>query len=243
MERLLVGPISLLWLLHAACADAATPPLVKKTDPAQVVSIPWDELSESAAAIAKELMDRPTVAARGDPEAFACVPAQYVWLVDNPEKAVIAWRRLGAKCVSIQRRGPTKFGYTDELGTDLSWEVIHQSASVRIWYAEGKVKPSAVLPLVPVKAMILLHYSDTKMPDGRIIMQHHAEIVAHTDSKAATVVTKMMGQSASKLAEHGLGQLEMFFSALSFYMERHPERVEMLFRPEENSQPAKKAGN
>lgn len=242
MRGLLVGSVCVLWLVHAGCA-AAAPPLSKKADPAQIVSIPWDDLDERATALARPLMDNPTVAAKGPAETFPCMPEQYFWLLDNPERAVTAWRRLGAKCVSIQRRGANKFAYADDNGTDLGWEVIHQSATVRIWYAEGKVKPSSVVPLVPVKAMILMHFSAGKTAEGRQIVQHHAEIVAHTDSKAAAAVTKLMGQSAPKLAEHGLGQLELFFSALSFYLERHPERVETLFRPESDEAPLKKAGN
>jgi hypothetical protein len=245
MKRLFAGSVCLLWLLHTACADAAnTPPLLKKPDPAQTVAIPWDDLDEHAAALAKSLMDRPTVIARGASETFACVPEQYYWLLDNPERAVTAWRRLGAKCVSINRRGPGKFGYTDETGTDVGWEVIHQSPSVRIWFAEGKVKPSAVLPLVPVKALIVLHHTDGKLPDGTLVVQHRAEVVIHTDSRAASAVTKMMGQSAPKLAEQGLGQLQLFYSALSCYLDRHPERVEVLFRTEGAAvQPLNKAGN
>jgi hypothetical protein len=233
MERFFVGAVCLFWLVHPVCADAAsTPPLLKKPDPPQTVSIPWEELDERAVAIVKQLMDRPTVAARGPSETFECVPEQYYWLLDNPERAVMAWRRLGAKCVSINRRGPGKFGYTDDTGTDIGWEVIHQSPNARIWFAEGKVKPSAVLPLVPVKALIILHHTDGKTPDGTVVVRHHAEVVIHTDSKAASTVTKMMGHSAPKLAEQGLGQLNLFFSALSCYLERHPERVEILFRPE-----------
>jgi hypothetical protein len=244
MKSLFAGPVCLLWLLHAACADAADPPpLLKKLDASQTVVIPWDELNEHAAAVAKPLMERPTVVARGPAETFACVPEQYYWLLDNPDRAVTAWRRLGAKCVSINRRGPNKFGYADDTGTDVAWEVIHQSAHVRIWFAEGKVKPSAVLPLVPVKALIVLHHSDGKSEDGTVVVHHHAEVVIHTDSKAAAAVTKMMGQSAPKLAEQGLGQLQLFYSALSRFIDLHPERVELLFRPEAALQPTKKAGD
>lgn len=245
MERLFAGAVCVLWLTHSACADAAnTPPLLKKPDPAQTVSIPWDELDEHAVTLAKQLMDRPTVVAHGSSETFSCVPEQYYWLLDNPDRAVTAWRRLGAKCVSINRRGPGKFGYMDDTGTDIGWEVIHQSGSIRIWFAEGKVKPSPVLPLVPVKALIVLHHADGKLPDGTVVVKHHAEVVIHTDSKAASAVTKLMGQSAPKLAEQGLGQLNLFFSALSCYLERHPERLEMLFRPEgETVQPLKKTGS
>jgi hypothetical protein len=47
-----------------------------------------------------------------------------------------------------------------------------------------------------------------------------------------------MGQSAPKLAEQGLGQLQLFFAALSCFIERHPERVELLFRSEAGQAPA-----
>jgi len=94
------------------------------------------------------------------------------------------------------------------------------------------VKPSPVLPLVPVKAMVVLRYNDGKTSDGVVVVHHQADVVIHTDSKAASAVTKMMGKSGPKLAEQGLGQLQLFYSALSAYLDRHPERVETLFRPE-----------
>ena len=233
MGRVFVGWVCVLCCLSPVCADAAnnTFPL-KKLDPKQAVTIPWDDLDERAAALAKQMMERPTVQARGPIDTFSCTPRQYYWLLDNPDRAVTAWRRLGAKCVSIQRRGPAKFGYVDEAGSDVTWETIHQSPGVRIWFAEGKVKPSPVLPLVPVKAMVILRSAEGKSADGVVMVQHHAEVVIHTDSKAAAGVTKLMGKSASKLAEQGLSQLQLFFSALSYYADRHPEHVEKLFGPE-----------
>jgi hypothetical protein len=233
MERLFVACVCVLCCLWAVCADAAnnTFPL-KKPDPKQAVTIPWDDLNERAAGLAKQMMERPTVQAHGPIDTFSCSPEQYYWLLDNPDRAVTAWRRLGAKCVSIQRRGPAKFGYVDDAGSDVTWETIHQGAGVRIWFAVGKVRPSPVLPLVPVKAMVILRSAEGKTPAGVVMVQHHAEVVIHTDSKAAAGVTKLMGQSAPKLAEQGLAQLQLFFSALSFYVDRHPEHVEKLFRPE-----------
>ena len=233
MKRLFTGWVFVLCCIPAVCAGAAKDTLpLKKPDPAQPVTIPWDNLDERATTLAKQLMERPTVQARGPSETFTCTPKQYYWLLDNPDCAVTAWRRLGAKCVSIQKRGVGKFGYTDETGSDVTWETIHQGPGVRIWFAEGKVKASTVLPLVPVKALVILRHSEGKTPAGIVYVQHHAEVVIHTDSKAAAGVTKLMGQSAPKLAEQGLGQLQLFFSALSCYVDRHPERVEKLFRPE-----------
>ena len=236
MKRLLLGSACALWLVHAACAD--TPQILKKSDPAQIITIPWDELNERVAAITKQMMEKPTLVARGPAETFSCMPEQYQWLLDNPDRAVIAWRRLGAKCVSIQRRGASKFGYVDDSGSDVAWETVHQSPGMRIWLADGKVKASALLPLVPVKAMIILRHVELKRADGSTAVQHQADVVIHTDSKAAAAVTKLMGQSAPKLAEQGLGQLQLFFAALSCYLDRHPDRVEALFRPEEKEMPA-----
>ena len=231
MKRLFIAWVCAVGCLYAVHADAGVP-LPKKAEAGPNVSIPWDDLDERAAALAKPMMVKPTVQACGKSETFPCTPEQYYWLLDNPDRAVTAWRRLGAKCVGINRRGPGKFGYTDETGTELIWETIHQTPGMRIWFAEGKVKPSAVLPLVPVKALLVLRYAPGKTPAGAVMVQHHAEVIISTDSKAAVAVTKMMGQSAPKLAEQGLGQLQLFFSALSCYVDRHPERADTLFRLE-----------
>jgi hypothetical protein len=183
------------------------------------------------------MLVKPTVQAKGPLEVFACTPEQYYWLLDNPDRAVHAWRRLGAKCVTIERRGPSKFGYVDGTGSDVTWETIYQAPGVHIWFAEGKVKPSPVLPLVPVKALVILRYSEGKTPEGLVVVRHQSEMAIHTDSKAAAAVTKMMGNSAPKLAEQGLGQLQMFFSALSSFLDRHPELVDTIFREPKTAAP------
>lgn len=234
MRRLILACIGALWLLHAVSVNQANAQGIlpfRKTEPVNaVVNVPWNKLDDRTAAIAKMMLDKSTVQARGPSETFTCVPEQYHWLLDNPDRAVTAWRRLGAKCVSILPRGQGRFGYSDEGGSDIGWETIHQSPGTRIWYAEGKVKPNSVLPLVPVKALVVLHYVEGKNADGNPTMRHYAEVAVHTDSKAASAVTKMMGQSAPKLAEQGLSQVQMFFAALSCYVDRHPDQADALFR-------------
>jgi hypothetical protein len=231
MKRWLTGWFCAVCVVHAVCADGASAQWFgKKTSPAASASIPWQDLNERASGIAQQMVEKPTVFARGPSETFACNAEQYFWLLDNPDRVVLAWRRLGAKCVNITRRGPGRFGYNDDQGSDVSWETIHQSPSVRLWFAEGKVKGTAALPMVPVKALVVLRHTEGKSPEGKTIMQHQAEVILHTDSKAAALVTKMMGQSATRLTEQGLGQLQLFFSALSSYLERHPDRAEALFR-------------
>jgi hypothetical protein len=240
MQRLLVLSVCVLCCAPAGKASASDPVFPLKKNDTSTIPIPWQDLSEKAVTLSKSLLEKPTVQARGPAETFSCTPEQYYWLLDNPDRAVLAWRKLGAKCVSIQRRGPNKFGYVDEMGSDIAWETIHQGPGVRIWFAEGKVKASAVLPLVPVKALVVLRHAEGKMPDGNIVVQHQTDLVIHTDSKAAAGVTKLMGQTAPKLAEQGLSQLQLFFSALSCYVDRHPERVETLFPTETTQAPMKR---
>ena len=81
---------------------------------------------------------------------------------------------------------------------------------MRIWFAEGKVKGS-VLPTVPVKTLVILHHTEGKTAEGAKVMQHQAEIVVHTDSKAAAVVSKIMGQSTTVWLNRDLASLSFSF--------------------------------
>ena len=74
----------------------------------------------------------------------------YQFFLDNPDKAVIAMQ-AAAKCVSITSRGENKFGWSDDQGSRSFGETIHRTSELHIWYAEGKVRPGPVMPLIPVK--------------------------------------------------------------------------------------------
>jgi hypothetical protein len=50
----------------------------------------------------------------------------------------------------------------------------------------------------------------------------------HTDSAAVAIVSRVLGPSAPKMAEQCVAQMQMFFAGLAWYLERHPERAEML---------------
>jgi hypothetical protein len=224
----------LAWLLAATAAPAGGI-LLKKATPSQppaasAPTIPLEEMEETARAVARTVVDRPTLAAHGPAEAFACRPDQYYWFLDHPDRAVVAWRRLGAKCVTITARGDGLFGWSDEHGSDVVWRTLHQGPGVHVWFAEGKVRPTGVLPLVPVKAVLVLHHAEGKNLEGATVIRHHCDLFLLTDSKTAATFTKMMGQSAPKLAEQGLGQLQTFFAGLSWYLDRHPEEAEDLLK-------------
>lgn len=225
------GLAGLVLLVVAASAPAGGILFKKHAPPTPPDSaIPLDDLDDADRALARSILERPTLAARGPTETFPCRPEHYYWFLEHPDRAVAAWRRLGAKCVTITDHGDGRFGWADENGGDLAWRTMHRGTGIHIWFAEGKVRAVPALPLVPVKALLVMRYGEAKNAEGKTVIEHHADLFLLTDSKTAAAFTKMLGQSAPRLAEQGLGQLQLFFSGLSWYLQRHPERAEVLLK-------------
>src|SRR5262245_5182940 len=84
--------------------------------------VPLNELPPHVREGARLTLEKPTLFSHGPAESFVCDPSVYYWFLDHPDRAVTAWRRLGAKCVSISDRGGGRFGWSDESGGDIVWE-------------------------------------------------------------------------------------------------------------------------
>ena len=85
---------------------------------------------------------------------------------------------------------------------------------------------------------------------GDDFVRHEAELALHTDSKTAALVAKLVGASAPRLGQQYVAQLEMFYSALAWYLGQHPGQAEALlsgtadresappaYQPQENPAP------
>jgi hypothetical protein len=190
--------------------------------------VPLEEVPAHLRDNIRMVLARPTLFTRGPAETFPCRPAQYYWLLEHPDRAMLAWLRLGAKCLPITTRGEGRFGWADDQGSDLTWETIYHNDRLRVWYAEGKVRPAPMLPLVPVRSVVILRHLEGRDEHGGEVMRHQAEVFLQTDSKTAVLVMKMLGASAPRLAQEGAAQLQLFFAGLAWYLERHPERAEWL---------------
>jgi hypothetical protein len=55
------------------------------------------------------------------------------------------------------------------------------------------------------------------------------QLIIHTDSKATALATRLMGDSAPKTAERFLGQLQMFYAAMAWFLDQHPDKAEKMF--------------
>lgn len=207
-------------------------PSVFSSKRAEPVVIPLQQVDAGQRDAVRQILERPTLSARSEAEAFPASAETYQYFLDHPDRAVTAWRRLGAKCVSIKSRGNQQYGWVDDNGSEVVWQTVLSQPGLRVWLAEGKVKPGPLLPIVPVKVVVVLRSAEVKLPNGKEGIQHQTEMAIVTDNKTALLVTKMLGPSSQRLAEQGLGQFQFFFGGLSFYLSRHPEQAAMLLRPE-----------
>jgi hypothetical protein len=226
----------------AATAQAPSAPLARSPadqwERARAAGqVPIEELPEGVRESVRRILEKPTLYSHGPGETFPCRSPLYYWFLDHPDRAVLAWRRLGAKCMGITDRGGGRFGWSDEYGSDITWETIYSGPQLRVWYAQGKVRPSPLMPLVPVRAVVTLTHIPGRNKNGLPLLHHQADLFVLIDSKTAALVTRMLGPSAPRMAEQNIAQMEMFFSALVWYLEQHPERAEALLANGSNLNP------
>jgi hypothetical protein len=176
----------------------------------------------------RRVLQQPTLVTHGPEEVFHGHPGLYFWLLDHPDQAVHMWRRLGARCMDITDRGNGRFGWNDGQGTEVHWDTVYRDNSLRVWLAEGSSRPTLLLPAVPVRAVVVLHHQESRDSLGSPLIHHQADLFVQTDSRTAALVARLLGASGPRLAEQCVAQLEMFFSALVWYLDRHPDRLNTL---------------
>jgi hypothetical protein len=198
------------------------------TSVAEPAPINPDDFAAEIQPRVRAVVEQPTLAAHGPTELFTCQPSMYHWLLDHPDQAVRLWRRLGAKCIEVQDLGNGRFGWKEGV-SDVRWDVVLDGPHRRVWYAEGQVKPGLLIPAVPFRALLVLDFTDGKDSSGRPAVRHQMQLVLHTDSRAVALATRIMGDSAPRTAERFLAQLQMFYAAMAWFLDQHPDRAEKMF--------------
>ena len=174
-----------------------------------------------------KVVRQPTISTKYTSDEVTCGREMYEWLLNHPDRVSLAWRRMKVGCVEITDLGNGKFGWNDDQGSELVWQTVGTFPDGVVWYATGKVKPSPVTPSVPVKAVVVLAYPSKK--EGKLAPV--TQVYLHTDSRAATMITRMLGPTAPKLAEQGAEQLLFFFNGIGRYVTANPEKAEALLAP------------
>src|SRR5947209_20499210 len=100
----------------------------KRAEPSEQMQaaalVPLEQIPPNFRDKVSHVLARPTLYSRGPLETFEGRPELYRWLLDHPDRTVVAWRRLGAKCLEIEDRGRGYFGWADTQGSDITWTAI-----------------------------------------------------------------------------------------------------------------------
>jgi len=196
---------------------------------AAAAAIPFDQFNPNLRERVRKVVASPTLVTHADSEEFEGSVAMYNWLMDHPDRATLAWQRMGVTCSPITDRGRGFFGWADDNGSDVVWSTIHSSPTARVWYAEGTVKAGKIGPRVPVKGVVVMRHTLPATGEGTI--RHEIDLFCYADHRAAQIAYRMMGNKVDRHAEEAAGQLMMFFSALTRQMKQHPEQTEQLLAP------------
>jgi hypothetical protein len=191
--------------------------------------VPVEDLPGAVRDKVRAVLDQPTLTGRGPTEVFTCQPAMYFWLLDNPDQAANLWRLLGAKCTDIDRDGDTGFCWRDSQGSKVHWDTVLRNTKQRVWYAEGKVNPGLLLPNADVQAVVVLSHTEGTDAAGKPAIRHQIDLYVKTDSRAVAMAAKLFGASSPRVAEQYIGQLEIFFAGLAWYIDQHPQKAEQMF--------------
>jgi hypothetical protein len=173
---------------------------------------------------------KPTIATRGMSDDVVCNPAVYEWLLEHPDRVSLAWNRLKVPCVQITDLGNGRFAWIDGEGSEVVWQTVGRFPDGVIWYASGKVKPSPVTPVIPVRVVVIVTHPKRPAANGAAISPV-VQGYLQTDSRAASTMMRMLGPTGSKLAEQAAEQLLFFFNGIARYLHAHPEKSEELLAP------------
>ena len=179
-------------------------------------------------AVAK-VMTKPTLSAKYTEEPFQAHEGVYPFLLEHPDRVSLAWQRMNVPCVEIADAGNGAFAWTDENGSQLTWQAVAKLTDGVVWYASGKVKAATLLPMVPVKAVAVVKYpSKATATKGVVTLTPEASVYLLSESRAANAVLRMVGPAAPKLAEDGAEQLLFFFSGVATHLKDNPDKVPTL---------------
>ena len=194
----------------------------------ETAKISLDALLPASREKVRSVIVQPSLSAKGPAETFNTDLNTYHWLLEHPDHTVKLWRLQGAKVTDIEQRGALS-RWSDEQGSEVVWQTALGIPGMHVWYAEGKIKAS-VLPMTSFRAVAVMHYVEGKDLDGKSAIRHQVHFMVHCDSKAVALATRILGASVPRQTEQYLGQLQMFYGGMAWYLTQDEARAKRMYR-------------
>jgi hypothetical protein len=190
--------------------------------------IPLDAMPADLRAGVQSVLEQPSLSSKGPVETFNANASTYRWLLEHPGTGVKLWRLLGARVTDIVEREGMYF-WNDGQGSDMRWRIVYRDSGTQAWYAEGKAKPSFLIPATSFRAFVVLKYTTGKDFADKPAIRHQVHFLLRCDSGAMALAARILGASAPRLAEQYLGQLQLFYGGLAWYLSQDEARTRKLF--------------
>ncbi|MFO0927939.1 MAG: hypothetical protein U0736_13005 [Gemmataceae bacterium] len=231
----LVSGLTLMMAAAAVRADVDAPAVWASRastgiDAAAMPALPFDQIDPALRSGMRAVLDAPTLSSHGPSETFNASGDVYRWLLDHPDRAVQLWRLLGAKVADIVDRGDGVYVWRDDKGSEVRWHTAVRTHGLHVWYAEGKVKPGLLLPLTPFRCVAVMQYLEGKDTSGLPAVKHQVHFRLKCDQGAMALATRILGASAPRLAEQYLGQLQLFYGGMAWYLYKDEKRAQGMYR-------------
>ena len=92
------------------------------------------------------------------------------------------------------------------------------------------MKLGMLLPASPFRALAVLQYTHGKDARGRAAIRHQVHFLLRCDGRAMALGARILGASAPHMAEQYLGQLQMFYGGLAWYLSQDEDRSRKMLR-------------
>ncbi|MFM7151234.1 MAG: hypothetical protein ACKO23_15460 [Gemmataceae bacterium] len=192
--------------------------------------IPLEAIAPGVRERVQSVLDRPALTSKGQAETIQADGEIYRWLLEHPDLGVKLWRQVGARVQDIRDRGDGVYVWTDDHGGEVKWSTVARANGLHVWFAEGKIKPTPVLPLTSFRALAILDYREGKDVRGKPAIRHQVHFLLRCDSKAYALAVRILGASAPRMAEQYLGQLQMFYGGMAWYLGQDEDRAKKMYR-------------
>src|SRR5262249_14549535 len=172
----------------------------------------------------KPIIENHTTANKVGPMRTAMAESMYFYLLDRPPVAAALINRLDLATYKAETRGPERWWGNDGDGTEGIVQLVYHDHTSRVYYLEG-THHSRLLPNLSGKAVVFLHMSAIKEPNGVESMDNTMVSYTKLDnrvlSRLVSLLRPLIGGTVTRKLAKGVDMV----NRLGMEMRHHPERV------------------